>query len=119
MIGHLIALLRKSHGLDVNLLAARANVKPSSILAIEAGTKEPTTRELLSLARYFNLTPEDLAGLPAPGLEQIPEWRKLKEALFQHGEEFGMADVKKYLVVMVHAWGKELTTIKRLARKGA
>lgn len=117
MTGALVKLLRESHGLEVSTLAARANIRLAALQAIEAGTKVPTTRELVSLGRVLNVAPERLAPMAAGSLEALPEWQGLRESLYQHGQRYGMADVQKYLVVMVHAWGREVARVKQTERK--
>lgn len=117
MTGHLLKLLMKSHGLTPSLLAARANVRQSSLEAILSGTKEPNTREASHLARYFGLAVDDFTNLPTPALDSLPEWQSLRESLFQHGRRHGWKGVSEYLVVMVHAWGREVARYNMQSRQ--
>lgn len=114
---HVIDLLRKSHGLTVAELGARANITREPLSAILAGTKKPNTRETRGLAKTFNLALEDFGTLPTPQLDAMPDWKDLAERLYRHGARYGWTSVESYLVVMVNAWGREEARVKMMERK--
>lgn len=60
-LGKNLAAHRMRHGLSQQELADRLDVHQSTIGGIEAGHRKPSISLLLKLARYFNVSVEELA----------------------------------------------------------
>ena len=61
--GERLKELRKEHGLGQIALAAALGVGKSSISLWERGESEPTLTNLITIAQYFDVTLDWLAGL--------------------------------------------------------
>lgn len=58
--GQLIAARRKELGLTQKQLAAQLNVSDRAVSKWETGASDPSTTNLIALAKLFGVAPEDL-----------------------------------------------------------
>ena len=70
MIGEKIKKLRKSRSLCGYQLAAALRIHPATISRWESGKRNPTTRDIVELATFFRVTPNDLLGIPSDHTEK-------------------------------------------------
>ena len=58
--GKQIALLRKSRGITQEELAQRLSVSPQAVSKWENGTSDPSTANLMALAKLYGLSVDEL-----------------------------------------------------------
>ena len=59
-IGKQIAALRKERGIKQEELAGAVGVSPQAVSKWESGKSDPSTSNLLMLAKLFKISPEEL-----------------------------------------------------------
>ena len=59
-IGKIIAKKRKEAGMTQETLASRLQITPQAISKWENGTSDPSTSNLLALAKLYEVSPEEL-----------------------------------------------------------
>ena len=60
MLNENIKTIRKSKGLSQEELAVKLNVVQQTVSKWEKGQSDPSTTNLIALAKIFNITPEEM-----------------------------------------------------------
>lgn len=78
MFGERVRYLRKKAGLDQTELARQLGISQVTLSRLENGHRQPTRAQLISLAKYFNVSLDALTGIEE-GAVALPELRFSKE----------------------------------------
>ena len=90
--------LRKKQGLTQLELAERLFVSRQAISGWEAGTSRPSTENLQSLSRLFNIPLETLLGDTA---EEAPEKLPAEEQAKEEGKGQGLGKDRRYKAIVM------------------